>query len=300
MRIASILEKFKSAHGETVNYWLNMAHVASQECIDYQLYGKARDSKENYPLIDISKGLSAVIDPSAVIGELNYKSNFINKNARGDLVHLFACDSSYFIKYSRALIESSYKKSDIDVIIHAHIIDPTEDAISMADYFVDRFGIDYSTGFSSPYIEDKKSYYTTVRFLVADELLAVYMKPILITETDCKISWNWSHVQKWCSNIDYGLCLSGDWNLIPWAKIPAGAVWLSPSASGFGFAKEVRSYICKSLWDSIGFKVNIWGIDQLALWNAHLKHSQGAINKNIPMYSVLNLAIGDKSNILQN
>jgi tetratricopeptide (TPR) repeat protein len=298
--VIKFLEEFKKIHGATVNYYLNLGHLLceSDDRLAAEMYVKAQESNSSQTLIDMSKGLSSIIDPENIVDSLPYEVVISKINRFGDVIHLFACDSKYFTKFASKLIESSVGKSDINITIHAHLVDPTPEAKELIEILVNKYDIDYSFGYSPAQIADKKSFYTTARFLVTEELLTVYNKPILITEADCLISWRWSQIMTWCMGIDYGLCKSGSWHFIPWAKIPAGVLWISPTSKGIEFISYISQYISKALWHSIGKSSYLWGVDQTAIWQSYKKHKTTSITKHIPMYSVLLLATGDKTNIL--
>jgi capsular polysaccharide transport system ATP-binding protein len=217
-----------------------------------------------------------------------------------ELVHLFACDAGYFRRFAPALVESSARKrGEARVLIHAHIVDPDPEAMELAARLGAEFGLVVTTEQSPETITEfvvRRAYFTCARFLVAPELLRRYDCPILVTEADCLMNWDWSDLKVHVAGADAGYMHSGLWNWVPWTKIAAGICLFTPSRVGLGHADYIARYIDHAFQREGGGAVDLWTVDQVALWLAHVTREAGRF-AHLPMTSVLTLATGDKTNL---
>ena len=289
--------------GETVSLLGNLGHsrAADNAIADaIELYGKASRLASGHELIHFARGIHtaklanevARLKPVALPAETD--------SAGPELVHLFACDAHYFRQFAAALVGSSaVKKGDVRLLIHAHIIDPDPESLDLAAKLSAEFGLVFTTEESPQAIMQelvRRAYFTCVRFLVAPHLLREYRCPIIITETDCLFNWSWSDLKVHIADADVGQVQSSMWNWVPWTKIPAGIFMLAATEQGIVHADYVARFIRHAFECEGSGAADLWTVDQVALWLAHVAQDKGRI-VHLPMFSILTLATGDKSNL---
>jgi tetratricopeptide (TPR) repeat protein len=297
------LLKAEAVGGDSVSLMGNFGHarVADNNIPDaIRYYQQASRLAPGQDLIHFARGIhtAKLADevPRLVPENLPPKG----KEPGPDIVHLFACDANYFRRFAPALVASSArKKGDVRLLIHAHIIDPSPESLELAVKLKAEFDIAVTTEESPSAINDhsvKRAYFTCARFLVAPELLRDYHCPILITEADCLLNWSWSDLQEFIAGADVGHVYSSMWNWVPWTKIPAGIVLLSPSNEGIEHADYIARYIRHAFEREGSGAIDLWTVDQVALWLANVTWEKGR-SVHLPMFSILTLATGDKSNL---
>lgn len=220
----------------------------------------------------------------------------------GELVHLISCDATYFKRYGAAVVRSSRTTTGHErTEMHVHIVDPDDEAMNLASELQKSFDFRVTTeAFPLPDAprQVRIAFYTSARFMCVPKLLQMYRKPILITETDCLINWSWHEIIDWCGHADFGSLQSALNNFVPWTRIPAGIVYFDHRAKGQAVATEVQQFLQRIFFDRASHKYDLWTIDQVALWLAWNQHRQALTAVHLPMYSMLQLATGDKTNIL--
>jgi len=300
--IASLLDA-EIRGGETVSLLGNLGHsLVAEKAIPnaIMLYGKASRLASGHPLIHFARGIHtaklanevARLRPDGLSAQID--------GAGPELVHLFACDANYFRLFAPALVASSTrKKGDLRLLIHAHIIDPDPESLALAARLNDEFGLVFTTENSPSAIEEekvKRAYFTCARFLIAPELLREYRCPVLITEADCLLNWSWPDLKNHIADADVGHMKSSMWNWVPWTKIPAGIFMFAASEEGVEDADYVARFIRFAFEREGGGAADLWTVDQVALWLANVTRGKGR-SVHLPMYSILTLATGDKSNL---
>lgn len=218
------------------------------------------------------------------------------------LVHLVSCDAAYFKRYGAAVVGSSRTTPGHgETIMHVHVVDPDAESMQLAHTLQQQHEFNLTTEFFP--IEGaprriKIAYYTSARFIMVPELLEIYRRPVLVTETDCLINWNWGEIIDWCKNADFGSMQSSLNNLVPWTRIPAGIVYFDHRAKGYTLASELRRFLQGLFLAPSTHRYDLWTIDQVALWLTWQRYRQDLDVVHLPMYSILRLATGDKTNIL--
>lgn len=295
------LLRAEAAGGEGVAVLTNIGHarVAEEQpeaAIEY--YRRASEAASGGELIHFARG----IHTAKLAGDIAWPDARPAASGEGkspDLVHLFACDANYFRQFAPALVASSFRKrGDVDVVIHAHIVDPDPESLRLAEVLSRKFGLRISTEKSPEAFSTsiRRAYFTCARFLAAPEVLRSFNCPVLITEADCLINWAWSDIQAYVGNADVGYVQSSMWNWVPWTKIPAGIVLFTPSADGTAHADYVADFLRHAFQAEGAGVADVWTVDQVALWLADVLAARS--NKvHLPMFSMLTLATGDKTNL---
>jgi capsular polysaccharide transport system ATP-binding protein len=300
--IAGLLET-EAEGGEDVSLISNLGHArvsenAVADAID--LYGKASRLASGDALIHFARG----IHTAKLANEVpRTRPDNVPVDATGgeaEIVHLFACDANYFRQFAPALVASSARKAgNVRLLIHAHIIDPDEESLSLASRLAAQLGVVVTTEESPPAIEEhlvRRAYFTCARFLIAPGLLRKYRCPVLISEADCLINWSWSDVRNHVAGADVGYVESSQWNWVPWTKFPAGICLFAPSEAGLEEADYIARLIHHAFEREGDGAADLWTVDQVALWLAHVSREGGRC-VHLPLTSLLTLATGDKSNI---
>lgn len=263
-------------------------------------YAKAAQTAGDLDIIHFNRGIFSA--QFAQFDDVSGDEAAQNASAGAGLVHLISCDATYFKRYGPAVVRSSRNAIDSErTMMHVHIIDPDVEALELARELQRTYSFNVTTDFF-PFDDAPRhvriAYYTAGRFLVAPKLLDLYQKPILITETDCLINWAWGEIVDWCGNSDFGSMQSALSNLVPWTKIPAGIVYFDNGQHGIRMARDVRDFLLRVFGDADAHRHNLWTIDQVALWLAWQRNHEAVNAVHLPMYSMLKLATGDKTNIL--
>jgi hypothetical protein len=86
------------------------------------------------------------------------------------------------------------------------------------------------------------------------------------------------------------------WNWVPWTRIPAGICLYAATEAGIEQADYVARFVLQAFGREGSGAVDLWTVDQVALWLAHVTRKNGR-SVHLPMFSVLTLATGDKSNL---
>lgn len=291
------------SNGATVSVLSNLGHSrvaedAIPDAIDQ--YARASRLAEGQALIHFARGVHTAKLANDVV---RLAPVGVSQGKQGDvpeLVHLFACDAQYFKLFAPALVASSARqKGDVQLLIHAHIIDPDAESLALAARLNAELGLVYTSEKSPPSIAQylvKRAYFTCARFLVAPQLLRDYHCSVLITEADCLINWKWSDLKTYIADADVGHVRSSMWNWVPWTRIPAGLVLFAASDQGIEHADFVARFIRHAFECEGGGEADLWTVDQVALWLANATRQNG-VSVHLPMYSILTLATGDKSNL---
>lgn len=263
-------------------------------------YALACQAAEGREMIHFSRGIS-----SARYADMRLLSDFPSEGAlpkHEQIVHFISCDAKYFKRYGQAVISSSARARGAEnVFLHVHIVDPDLDALNLSRHLQTRYRFEVTSEFfpfSDASHDARIAYYTSARFINAPAIMQLYDRPVLITETDCQINWNWDDIREWTSGVDYGALLSSLWNLVPWTKIPAGIAYFDSGPKGMTVARFVRDFLMTVFSNPEASKVNLWTVDQVAQWLAWEKFHAHVKARHLPMTSILNLATGDKTNIL--
>lgn len=260
-------------------------------------YGKAHLAAGDREVIHFSRGITSARFADAA--QATTLDGPALAPARNQLIHLFACDAKYFKRYGAAVAGSSSRAGQ--AFLHCHIVDPDCEALDLAERLRGKYGLQITSEFF-PFANAPQhariAYYTSARYIVASSIMQMYNAPVLITETDCQINWSWTEIAQWCQGAHFGSVMSSQWNWVPWTKIPAGIAYFDNGEAGQTMACYIRDFLIRVFSDPAATAVDLWTIDQVALWLAWSKHKDHLIACHLPMTSMLNLAIGDKTNIL--
>lgn len=263
-------------------------------------YAAAARSAIEKPVIHFNRGIFSAqfIDP-----DVNLPEPVAHAVADlAGLIHLVSCDATYFKRYGPAVVKSSRTTPGHEAtIMHVHIVDPDAEALALARDLQRDYNFNVTTEFFP--IDDaprrvKIAYYTSARFILVPKLLQMYQRPVLVTETDCLMNWTWHEVMSWCVGADFGSVQSSLTNFVPWTRIPAGIVYIDCGDAGRRLAGELSAFLDSLFRNVSTHRFDLWTIDQLALWLTWQRHQAGLSVVHLPMYSMLRLATGDKTNIL--
>lgn len=297
-RLLSTVEDPRS----TMSVLTNLGHsrVAYGDLEDAaKFYTRASAIKTDAPQIHFASGIHSAKHALDVRMPARDAKPTIRPQA--DIAHLFACDGQYFRRFGEKLVASSVAaRGDVDLFIHAHIVDPDEEALRIAKALQKSHGLRVSTEETPAAYQDtrvRRAHYTSARFLVAPSLLREYGCPVLVTETDGLINWTWSEILDYVKGADTGYLQAALWNWVPWTKVPAGIVLFAPTPAGIAACDFLASFIDYAFQQEGHGGSDLWTVDQVGLWLAHMNAPKGSRRVHLPMYSMLTLATGDKLNI---
>jgi hypothetical protein len=277
------------------------AHVADGDLRSaVAFYSEASRRNAGRPLIHFARGIHTA-QLALEVDQPRKGLRMTRGKPAADIVHLFACDGGYFKRFAAKLAKSSAEsRGNEQVIIHAHVVDGDDECRQLANRLEQSYGLRVSWESTPAGIKNlnvQRAYFTCARFLAAPAILEQYRCPVLITETDCLINWTWSDVLRYSAGSDFGYLQSALTNWVPWTKIPAGVVLFGPTESGIACSRYVASFIEQAFERFGSGSADLWTVDQVALWLAHMNAPRSCRQVNLPMSSLLTLATGDKLNI---
>lgn len=263
-------------------------------------YARAASSAAALEVIHFNRGIFSA--QFVQLAEAAPQAKLEAPEPANELVHLISCDATYFKRYGAAVVRSSRTaKGHERTSMHVHMVDPDLEALDLARALQTEFDFNLTTEFFPLQNAPRRiriAYYTAARFMCVPKLLQMYQRPVLITETDCLINWSWPDIIDWCSGADFGSMQSALNNFVPWTKIPAGIIYFDHRDQGQAIAAEVEEFLRRLFFDDNTHKYDLWTIDQVALWLAWQRYQHSIAAVHLPMYSMLQLATGDKTNIL--
>lgn len=266
-------------------------------------YARAAEAAADRNVIHFNRGIfSAQFLQQAHSVRPGSKSANRDVERTGQLVHLVSCDGVYFKRYGPAVVRSSRTTAGNEATaMHVHIVDPDAETLVLVRELLKSFDFNLTTEFF-PFDNAARrvriAYYTSARFIIVPKLLEMYQTPVLITETDYLLGWDWPDIIEWCAGADFGSVQSSLTNLVPWTRIPAGIAYFDHRDRGKALAKDLSQFLTGLFHDVSTHKFDLWTIDQVALWRAWERHHHHLESVHLPMYSMLQLAVGDKTNIL--
>lgn len=110
-----------------------------------------------------------------------------------------ACDSGYFLKFAPAFVESIRQNTSMKNI-HIHVINPTDEVLSLACYMNSRCHNKVTYTFNDADLseynsEQTRAIYASLRFLVAPAILP-FAKELLILDIDCMLMEDFEYPEK--------------------------------------------------------------------------------------------------------
>lgn len=175
-------------------------------------------------------------------------------------VIFLAADSRYFNNFNNFIL-NNLKDLKSKIMLHFHVVDWDKTCES----FRFEIAVDFKIGLSCEdyrYFRDK-TYFATVRFYRALEIMNVYNSNLYIGDTDNKFMVNTESFFDSVKEFDVGLRFNKNGNWFPWWGPSAGSFYAANTEYGHIFLKHLNEYVAQR------FKVNqsktTWWFDQLAL-----------------------------------
>jgi hypothetical protein len=217
---------------------------------------------------------------SSTIQSSGFQSHFMPSEP-STFVHLVAADPLYFERYIEKLAHSVSAKRSTGVALHAHVVNPTEKTISMAE----KLRMHYPWfGFSSdkvllgdnPTKRMQMAYFASARYIFAEDIINHYDCSIVITDIGIELESDYRevihHSQKTAAAFSAGVASIKKY--YPWVRVCAQLTVFQASPMGRRIARYVSRYITATMDTSPSARN--WLVDQIALWHAYEKY-QGLI-----------------------
>lgn len=178
---------------------------------------------------------------------------------------LVAANSTYVGKFLKNYVDSIVKQPH-NIGLHLHwVLDAenmSEDALAQEALEYAKSQLNEAFEISTeicPKVRDKRSYFASSRFLVANDLLRSKGK-IIITDIDYEIVGDLSAFCVWCDQYDVSLQVrdNGLQSYFPWLKVLAGTVVVNNSPLGRRFL-DMYAFCFSRTYVASGFN---WGVDQ--------------------------------------
>lgn len=187
-------------------------------------------------------------------------------------VLLFTGDAVYFRAFALAIVESLAEHCSGPSDVAFHIIDYEPDTCDGVLEALNALGAQHHftitlTAETSP--ERSRPYYATARFFRLAELLALFERPVLLSDMDCVFTADpWPVFSNLVRPDAVRLLCPGGGNrgYLPWRSVWAGHLYVPAGANGMAFA-TLLGRLCCYLWPE---NPNMrWWVDQNALGLAH-------------------------------
>lgn len=202
-----------------------------------------------------------------------------NESGLGAPVLLLSGDARYHRLFLEAAVRSFELRSDIDLQVHVHVMDPDDDIWHLVDQL--RRSSRYTIHCSSEYIKTNslsdrmaRSYYTIGRLIILPDIIKKYNAPIIVSDLDQIALGSMRALFDEISHCDAAL-LHFETNVtnIP-SRFSASLFAVNPTEGGVRFAETARSYILGQLQEC-GGQIP-WHLDQVAL--AYAQMSDRSLN----------------------
>jgi hypothetical protein len=174
-----------------------------------------------------------------------------------------ACDTAYFFQHALHLAYSLHETNAGKLDLHLHLYQPEQKVFTEIELLRQRVpGV--SIGVSAEYgpvpVAHAPSYYATVRFARAYQVLKQYRCELCMMDADALFNANWaSFTARLAPDTELALAVPGTAPF--WEKVLAGFVYCKPTPLAERFLAKVSQFILRNL--ELGRVV--WFTDQVAL-----------------------------------
>lgn len=178
-----------------------------------------------------------------------------------------ASDSVYFCRYARQVANSLARFPDCG--LHLHVVNPTPEALRLMDDLRLLRGMCVSTeavDLSTLDDDQRKTYYSCVRYLVLPDLMDAYHGPMVVTDMDQLVMSDPAPLLDFARRHDVSMLRFGYQITNALSLFSATLLVASPTENGREFARQLRR--------KVAYAVNIpaqmvWHLDQAALAMTH-------------------------------
>lgn len=219
--------------------------------------------------------------------ESDLREFFVHKKAKlyNEGVVLISCDWGYYLAY-HSLIDSRIRDNQLN--IHYHLVLPEGLSITELDENInERVGLSYEFEPLKTRELDKnyKTYYSVVRYLVANQISRLYDQKILISDIDIDFKNDISDVFQKITDDEAAIVFSK--SDLPWTKIMAGF-------NVFGrdfFSNDFYILLCNFIKENLDKNLNFWMLDQMALNIAYVNSSKSTVSSIKSMHNLISFKI---------
>lgn len=197
------------------------------------------------------------------IGEIS-----VSPEARA--VYVIVSDSVYFCRYAAAVARSISMNGGGNIHFHAHIINPTPEAIELTGVLQASEQVSISTettDLAGLTPDQQKTYYASARYLLLQDIQAVVRKPILLCDIDQLVMSDIEPILRAGEDKDVALIrFDGQAHNI-FSLVSATALLLMPTSGGDCFCRR----LAQDIGNAFSYPNRLtWHLDQAALAMAHL------------------------------
>lgn len=193
-----------------------------------------------------------------------------------EAVYFVACDAKYFHLFAAAMLKSLIIFGKLHAAVHIHLINPTPEVI--ADVARLGLGSALPVVWSKETVEiddlstsQRRTYYSSSRFLLLPELRRRYNVPIIAADVDQLIVSSLVPVVRDAAPCDIGLIKFTAQAANILALISATFLIINPTEGAVCFLDTVHDVLAERMSDPAGFG---WHLDQAALAVAYLFHRE--------------------------
>lgn len=174
-------------------------------------------------------------------------------------VILMSCDYGYFVSYFRKAIEKIRQHGQS---VHLHLVLPQEVELGavLAHIGDDDVGLSYEREtYDLRTQPNRKTYYTAARYLVCHHILALYQRPVLVSDID--INFERAPDDAFSNLAGDEIALYFGRSDLPWLKILAGFNFFGRLTAESEFLRRLQAF----LWFCLETGRDGWMLDQTAL-----------------------------------
>lgn len=186
--------------------------------------------------------------------------------ACANIVHVFACDMTYFNLFFEQVVTSCLLNANADIAFHVHLINPDHTVAVRVTGLAERLQtqINYTwevTDLSGLSAEARRTYLACARFLIAPALRTFYDGLLLITDADQTVVSDLRPLLRYMEERDVGLLYFSEAQFNFFSTISASVFLAHRSDGAHRYLERVAAYIGSLI---VGAALH-WHLDQAAL-----------------------------------
>ncbi|WP_462118320.1 glycosyltransferase [Methylorubrum extorquens] len=202
-----------------------------------------------------------------------------NLHADRDVVFCFCCDITYFRLFASAVLASITRNAGVAAGLHIHVVNPDAEILAEFARIASPAHIPVSLSteavdLSSFDDEQRKTYYSCVRFLVLPDFIQAIARPIIMTDADQMVVRPVTGLLEEMHGADAGLLLfpQAAFNIL--SLVSASVTFASPEPRALHFFQRIAHYVA-SLLSEAGYAQ--WHLDQAALAVAYVMNQTAVL-----------------------
>lgn len=190
-----------------------------------------------------------------------------------------SCDETYFSLFFEPVLRSFQVHAATPFLVHLHVINPSPSTSAAAAALGENLGVPVNvtwefTALAEREEEERRTYLSCARYIVAGQLRRVYRNPIVITDMDQTLRGPIQSLLERAATADVSLLYfpQAEFNFL--STISASVFVASPTHAAQRFLDHVGAYILEQLHKNLW----AWHLDQAALNAVRLLEADLSVN----------------------